>query len=108
VSGTGGRRGVLIWDCVNNANQVFEYTAIGQLKQNGQCLGSSGNTLVFQSCGGAAATHQLWIVESGALKNKTLPAYCMDIENGGRTNGTKVLAWSCHGGPNQKWDVRRK
>ena len=104
--GAGG--GVLIWDCVNNPNQVFEHTAIGQLKQNGQCLGNSGNTLVFQSCGGAGATHQLWVVESGALRNKNQPPYCMDIENGGRTNGTKVLAWSCHGGANQKWDLRRK
>ena len=104
--GAGG--GVLIWDCVSNPNQGFEHTGIGQLKQNGQCLGNSGNALVFQSCGGAGATHQLWIVDGGALKNKNQPAYCMDIENGGRNNGTKVLAWSCHGGPNQKWDLRRR
>ncbi|MBC7623360.1 MAG: RICIN domain-containing protein, partial [Aeromicrobium sp.] len=70
--------------------------------------GNSGNTLVFQGCGGEGATHQIWVVEGGALKNKNQPAYCMDIENGGRNNGAKVLAWNCHGGPNQKWDLRNR
>jgi hypothetical protein len=100
--------GMLIWDCVSNPNQAFERTAIGQLKQNGQCLGNNGNTLALQACGGSGALHQLWVIDGGILKNKNQPALCLDIEGGGRNNGSRVLAWSCHGGANQKWVLRAR
>lgn len=30
---------------------------------------------------------------------------CLDADNNGTTNGTKVIIWDCTGGTNQKWTV---
>ncbi|MER6579917.1 RICIN domain-containing protein [Nonomuraea sp. NPDC001023] len=32
--------------------------------------------------------------------------YCLDAEAAGTANGTKVILWQCHGGPNQLWIPR--
>ena len=31
----------------------------------------------------------------------------LDVEGGSTNNGAKVLQWSWHGGPNQKWELRK-
>jgi len=102
--GAGG--GVVIWDCVNNPNQVFERTLIGQIRQGGQCLGNSGNQVRLESCGGSGATHQLWVQAGGTLRNSNNPPYCMELAGGGSTNGTGITAVTCNGTSAQNWSMR--
>ena len=53
-------------------------------------------------CNGAA--NQKWQVWSdGTIRHDGL---CLDAENRGTANGTKVQLWACTGAANQKWDTR--
>lgn len=96
-------QGILLWDCHGGANQRFSQEADGSIKYNGQCLANSGNTLRFESCAGSGAIHQKWRVVNGAAQNSNVPPSCIDIENGSKNNGARLLAWQCQGSGNQQW-----
>ncbi len=36
------------------------------------------------------------------VRNK-LSGRCLDISNNGTADGTRIIQWDCHGGPNQEW-----
>ena len=96
--------GLVIWDCVENPNQRFESLPGGYLRQGGKCLASSADTVRFEECT-RNATHQQWSYDKGMLRNRNVPAQCLDIERGATDNGTRILAFSCHGGVNQRWST---
>jgi Ricin-type beta-trefoil lectin domain/Cytolethal distending toxin A/C domain len=81
--------------------------------------GTSGTLIGTQSgkCidvpSGVAAQVQLYSCNDGtaqrftytAAKELRLPdGTCLDANRVGRTNGTAVITWTCHGGNNQKWN----
>jgi hypothetical protein len=86
---------VLLWNCHGGWNQAFRFVdgSYGMISLgNQQCLTS----------GLVNATNQRWGFQSdGSLRNEL--GFCADISGGGRTAGTEIYGWSCHGGTNQKW-----
>lgn len=96
--------GLVLWDCVDNPNQLFDWLPEGQLRQNGRCLGHSGEITRFEECT-RNATHQQWSNDGGLVRNRNVPGQCLDIERGAADNGTRILAYACHGGGNQRWST---
>ncbi|GAA2806493.1 hypothetical protein GCM10020219_092880 [Nonomuraea dietziae] len=59
---------------------------------------SNYDSFIFEDLPGAGGAKQIkWF---GA--NNT---FCLDVARGDRTNGTPVILWGCHGGPNQQWRI---
>jgi ricin-type beta-trefoil lectin protein len=44
-------------------------------------------------------------VKRGAAGADSIGQKCLDADNNGTTNGTKVIIWDCAGGTNQKWTL---
>lgn len=96
-----------LWACHGQGNQDFRFRSgsYGELLVGGRCLAStaSGAVLVATTCNGSRA--QKWIVTAqGALRNEE--GFCADVERGGG-QGSRVLAWSCGNGANQRWGFAR-
>ncbi|MDI5938678.1 ricin-type beta-trefoil lectin domain protein, partial [Micromonospora sp. DH15] len=103
---TANGTGALIWDCHSNANQQF--TQSGQaLQVLGKCLelptnAAAGTRAQIWDCNGG--TNQQWTFNgNGTISNVRFPSLCLDVNNAGTTNGTTVLAWTCHTAANQRW-----
>lgn len=97
---------VLLWNCHGGWNQAFRYVSgnYGMISLGDQrCLTSglvSGAPVTVQAC--TNATNQRWGYQSnGTLRNES--GFCLDIEGGSRTNGARILGYSCHGASNQQW-----
>ncbi len=66
-----------------------------------RCIDIDGTIADIRDCAGG--TGQAWTFTSaGELKAGDR---CLDAEKGGTTAGTKLLAWTCHGGANQKFKL---
>lgn len=98
----------IVWDCHGGSNQQVSFSGYGAFKVGGRCLGAAGQSmqqgeqLVFTACNNNNLG-QRWAFYRGALRNEL--GYCADIKGGSKTSGTPVIAWSCHGGANQKWGL---
>ncbi len=82
----------------------------GQIRgPNGLCLGlrnrsngvAQGAEAVLERCDGRSDQRFQW-TERGELR---MAGYCLDAAGGGTHNGTKLIAWRCSNGRNQKWFV---
>lgn len=92
-----------LWACHGQSNQNFRFRSgsYGELLVGGRCLASTGSgaVLIATTCNGSRA--QKWVItSSGALRNEE--GYCADVERGGG-QGSRVLAWTCGNGANQRW-----
>jgi hypothetical protein len=38
-----------------------------------------------------------------AVEIRGIGGKCVDARGGGSANGTQIILWECHGGPNQQW-----
>jgi alpha-galactosidase len=64
-----------------------------------RCIDIDGTKADIRDCDGRAT--QAWTFTSaGELK---ADGRCLDAEEGGTAAGTKLIAWTCHGGANQKF-----
>ncbi len=109
---------VNLFECHGGANQQwdFEYHFPGYLVRgiSGQCLhpegltGSGNPGLVVSACSG---TEQLWQLGGGFPTDFTLvhadTGMCMDVEDAGTADGTRLQLFPCHGGANQLWSYLR-
>lgn len=80
----------------------ISFSGYGQIKQGGQCLGGSagGQQLKWEGCR-SGDKGQIWALNGSKLNNEL--GFCADVERGNQAAGTRVLAYQCNGGSNQKW-----
>lgn len=76
--------------------------------QNGLCLDVSGglkagNELIVFRCAGTD-NQQFNSGRNGEMRVGNL---CLDVANGNRSDGARVIAWECRGQPNQSWSWSR-
>ncbi|QTD98669.1 RICIN domain-containing protein [Streptomyces cyanogenus] len=72
--------GTVVWDYWGGANQRFVFRR-------------AGNDLAYQNVFEIVAAH------SGK---------CLDVFEWSKSNGARIVQWSCHGGLNQKWYLERR
>ncbi|AVT28359.1 alpha-galactosidase [Plantactinospora sp. BC1] len=104
--GTANGTTMLVWDCHTGANQQFSQS--GQsLQVLGKCLdiptnATAGTPAQLWDCNGGA--NQRWTFNgNGTIGNVGLLNLCLDVDNGGTSNGTAVIVWTCHTAANQRW-----
>lgn len=103
VSGGSGTSGtpVVLYGCTGGANQTWVLAHDGTIRSKlFTCLDVSTGKATSATCTGAAG--QKWAVQNGALVNPST-GKCLDVEGGGSADGTRLIAYACHGGANQKW-----
>lgn len=101
--------GLEIWDCNDQANQAFEFTAAGELRtMNGtRCVDAydtrtaPGAPVVIRGCDGRAT--QVWRQNSDGSVTGVASGFCLDVSGAGTADGTAVILWTCNGQSNQKW-----
>jgi poly(3-hydroxybutyrate) depolymerase len=100
-----------LWDCNNNSNQRWTYTAAKQLMVYGsKCLDASGQgtangtPAIIWDCNGQA--NQQWNLNSDGTITGVQSGLCLDANGAATANGTKLQLWNCTGGSNQQWDPR--
>ena len=101
--------GLEIWDCNDQANQAFEFTAAGELRtMNGtRCVDAydtrtaPGAPAVIRECDGRAT--QVWRQNSDGSVTATASGFCLDVSGAATADGTAVILWTCNGQSNQKW-----
>jgi hypothetical protein len=68
---------------------------------------ANGNPIqVWSDTTGSRANQRWTLVSKGSYDVVELarsPGHCLDVRNGGTTNGTKLQLWSCNGGVDQEW-----
>ncbi len=101
-----GDNQILLWSCHGGTNQAFRFVSgnYGMISLGDQrCLTSgltSGSPLTAQPCTNAA--NQKWGFQTNStLRNES--GLCADIEGGSRSQGARVLGYSCQGSTNQQW-----
>ncbi len=97
-----------LWDCNNNSNQRFTYTASKQLMVYGnKCVDANGKgttngtTVIIWDCNGQP--NQQWNVNSNGSISGVQSGLCLDVVGAATANGTKIQLYSCWGGTNQQW-----
>jgi hypothetical protein len=95
-----GSGGAVLADWRGQAPITF--SGYGQIRQGGQCLTGStgGQQLRWDACRGGDKG-QIWALNGSKLNNEL--GWCADVERGAQAAGTRVLAYQCNGGDNQKW-----
>lgn len=92
---TGGQ---LFVDIPNTCRYNFENPecVLGSRVRLGARVGGNYHSFFFESPpGGGSGDLIKWTNLNGTK--------CLDVANDGRGNGTPVVLWGCHGGPNQQW-----
>jgi glucose/arabinose dehydrogenase len=95
-----------IYDCHGQTNQLWTYTAAGELRtyDGTVCLDESQSataTAQIYPCNGGA--NQQWrITADGTIVNVRY-GLCLDVTGAGTANSTRVGLWTCNGQDNQKW-----
>jgi glucose/arabinose dehydrogenase len=100
---------VIIWNCNQQANQAWTFTAAGELRVfNGtRCLDvrdhnlAAGGIVQIYTCSGGA--NQKWRVNADQSIVGVQSGLCLDVTGGSTAAGAYVQTWTCHGGGNQKW-----
>jgi hypothetical protein len=99
---------VAIWDCNGQQNQGWVFTSQGELRtfNETRCLNlpaaTAGIQLAIQNCNGQA--NQRFRMNANGSITATQSGLCLDVEGNNPANGTRVVAWSCNGQPNQRWN----
>ncbi|MEV6967018.1 non-reducing end alpha-L-arabinofuranosidase family hydrolase [Hamadaea sp. NPDC051192] len=105
ASQTNGTR-VQLYDCNNQANQKWTYTASRQLTVYGnKCLDANGaatangTAIIIWDCNGGS--NQQWNINSNGTISGAQSGRCLDVWGTG--NGQQVQLYDCHGQANQQW-----
>jgi endo-1,4-beta-xylanase len=102
---TNGTR-VQLYDCNNQTNQRWTYTAGRQLQVYGsKCLDANaqgtanGTAVIIWDCNGQ--TNQQWNVNANGTISGVQSGRCLDVWGTG--NGQQIQLYDCHGQSNQQW-----
>ncbi|MDQ1305055.1 MAG: fructan beta-fructosidase [Actinomycetota bacterium] len=100
---------VQIWDCTNDGNQRWTFTAAGKIKIGDNCLDQPGETigngarLTTSACRGG--DNQRWIRIGTNQYQNSWSKRCVDLDAGNTGNGRQLQVWDCVGGLNQNWSM---
>lgn len=100
---------VQIWDCWNDSNQRWTFTAAGKIRIGNECLDQPAETigngarLTTRPCWGG--DNQRWIRIGTNQYQNAWSKHCLDLAAGDATNGRQLQVWDCVGGPNQTWSM---
>jgi alpha-galactosidase len=102
-----------IWTCNGGSNQIWTYTASGELTvysgSSLRCLDAynnqttPGTKVVIWSCNGGA--NQQWRLNSGGTITGVQSGLCLDVTGASTANGALVELWTCNGQSNQQWTL---
>ena len=97
---------VAVYNKPPSTTTMTGYTVAGP---GGKCMdvagddtGASGATVQLWDCQ-SYAKDQHWLLKNGALQ--TL-GKCLDVVNGGTTDGSRVQLWDCNSSGAQKWQTK--
>ncbi|MFJ1958252.1 PQQ-dependent sugar dehydrogenase [Streptomyces microflavus] len=102
---------VNIFDCNGQANQLWTFTAVGELRVygNAMCLDVLGQdttapaTLQIYTCTGGQ--NQKWLINGNGTITGAQSGLCLDVTGDGTANSTPVALWTCNGQRNQEWST---
>jgi hypothetical protein len=104
------RTQVIIWNC-NSSDSAQGWTfSGGELKHNGKCANiqggaASGHKLILWTCNGAS--NEKWFHSSSdgefVSAGTSHGLVCVDDPGYSKTNGTQLIAYTCHNSGNQHW-----
>ena len=81
-------------------------SATGLINGNPGSAGTSSVTLTATDSGGVSGHASfVWTVKPAGGPIKGYKARCVQDLRGGKTNGTKVVLWTCNGGSDEQWSV---
>jgi len=99
---------VAINTCNGNPAQVFTFWPNGQIEDWGLCMDDNGDSnpsdtpvVNLQVCDGGYT--QLWYEDSTGEIVNAATGNCLDDPGRNTTPGTQLIAYPCHGSPNQLW-----
>ena len=99
------------WDCNGSQGQLFTYhepTKLIIAGKSNRCLdsgsGTSGTQLLLQDCNPSSAGQQ-WVNNGPGVFKRQGSNVCMDLAGGNTANGSKISAYTCGSGDNQKWSI---
>ncbi len=103
------RTPVIIYDCHGGANQMWEFTAAGEIRTFGgtRCLDVRGASVepkaIVQSytCHGGA--NQKWSLRTDGTIVNAQSGLCLTVLGAGTANATGVDMWPCGGFAHQRW-----
>ncbi|MCF6474089.1 hypothetical protein FAF44_37760 [Nonomuraea sp. MG754425] len=71
---------------------------LGSRVRLGARIGGNYSAFFFETPPGGGADQIKWTSLNGTK--------CLDVARDGKANGTPVVLWGCHGGPNQQWQTQ--
>ncbi|WNM31053.1 glycoside hydrolase [Streptomyces sp. Li-HN-5-11] len=100
---TADASGAAISTCTGGAEQSWSYDAKGRLKgANGYLTaGSAGLTTSASPTGDAT---QRWLLNANGQILSEASGTCLDVSGQATADGSKVILYSCNGGPNEAWN----
>jgi hypothetical protein len=104
------RTPIIIWNCnSSDSAQGFTFSG-GELKHNGRCVNiqggaASGHHLILWSCNGASNEKWFHSTSDGEYVSAGTShgLVCADDPAYSKTNGTQLIAYTCHNSSNQHW-----
>ncbi|WP_223280699.1 ricin-type beta-trefoil lectin domain protein [Streptomyces antnestii] len=87
-----------LWTCTGGNNQNWVLSHDGTVRALYKCVTVSGSSIQLSTCNGSAA--QQWQHSGSTLVNQ---GKCLDAEGGSSADGTRLIAYTCTGGTNQRW-----
>ena len=104
---------IQLWSCNTNPEQIWQFTAAGQLEntKSGMCLDANsgdypddGDAIQLWSCN--TNPEQLWeFTAAGQLENAQ-SGMCLDANSGDYADdGDAIQLWSCNTNPEQLWQL---
>lgn len=105
---------------LNDSVKAVEVLKEAKLPSNGMILSSANQNIALGVQGyskqdfalivgdkSSSATNQKWTYNDSTKQLVSgSSGKCMDANYGGTANGTKVIQFQCHTGPNMKWDFK--
>ncbi|MFG2353335.1 glycoside hydrolase [Streptomyces sp. NPDC048521] len=96
--------GATIAGCTGTAGQSWSYDAQGRLKGAHGYLTASGSALTAAAATGDGT--QRWLLNSNGQIVDEASGRCLDVSGRATADGSKVILYSCNGGPNEAWSLR--
>jgi large repetitive protein len=108
--GTNNGTKVQLWTCTGAANQVWQPTPEGKLRNpvSGRCLdvsagGTANASIVWLWDCIPNATNQEWRPQPDGSWKNPVSGRCLDLANPSTADGTQAFIYDCYSGAGQKW-----
>jgi hypothetical protein len=94
-----------LYTCHGKPNQQWTQQEDGTIRSLGKCLDARSTALraaaVLWTCDGSGG--QKWLPRPDGTLLNVRSGRCLDATGGYSANGTRLILYTCHTGPNQKW-----